>query len=246
MTTEEFSNEFDVLINSYANGGAFGEGFDKTNLVFDEYEKSVFLTKAQEDVIISYYNGTNAKQEGFENTEEIRRYLNSLSIHINYDCSDGIQSEAVISSGEFIDSEEQCFDYVLSAPENLWFITTEFLKPETVDCHNGKRVEIIPTTKDEVLRILENPFRGVTNRRALRLDVNNNIEIISPYKNYYYYCYYLAKPAPIILTDLSDLTINNISTKTECSVHEALHRPILQRAVQLAIASKVGYRTQQQ
>lgn len=245
MTTEEFSNEFDVLINSYANNSAFGEGFDKSNLVFDEYEKSVFLTKAQEDLIISYYNGANAKQEGFEDTEEIRKYLNSLSVNTIYNCTDGSNSEAVVATGEFT-NDSTLFDYILEPPKDLWFITTEFLKPQTNNCHNNKRVEVIPTTKDEILRVLENPFRGITNRRALRLDVNNNIEILSSYKNYYYFCYYLTKPSPIILTDIGSLTINNISTKTECSVHDALHRPILQRAVQLAIASKIGYRTQQQ
>ena len=40
MTTEEFSNEFDVLLNSYSSGG----------VEFNEYEKSIFLTKAQEDL----------------------------------------------------------------------------------------------------------------------------------------------------------------------------------------------------
>ena len=50
MTTEEFSNEFDTLLNSYSNT----EGFGKTTntIELDEYEKSVFLTKAQEDVVI--------------------------------------------------------------------------------------------------------------------------------------------------------------------------------------------------
>jgi len=37
MTIEEFSNQFDLLLNSYSKDGA---------LVLNEYEKSVFLTKA--------------------------------------------------------------------------------------------------------------------------------------------------------------------------------------------------------
>ena len=54
MTTEEFSNEFDTLLNSYSTTE------EPTNTIeLDEYEKSVFLTKAQEDVVIDMYNGKN-------------------------------------------------------------------------------------------------------------------------------------------------------------------------------------------
>ena len=49
MTNEEFSNEFDALISSNAIAKPFGLG--NTPLEFDEYEKSMFLTKAQETVI---------------------------------------------------------------------------------------------------------------------------------------------------------------------------------------------------
>ena len=69
MTTEEFSNEFDILLNSYSSK-------DNQSVNIDEYEKSVFLTKAQEDLIISAYNGKNSTYDAFEKTEEIRRYLN--------------------------------------------------------------------------------------------------------------------------------------------------------------------------
>ena len=48
MTNEEFSNEFDSLISSNSIIKPFG--IDSTLLEFDEYEKSVFLTKAQESI----------------------------------------------------------------------------------------------------------------------------------------------------------------------------------------------------
>ena len=78
MTTLEFSNEFDLLINAYANNNAFGDSYDKNNLAFDEYEKSIFLTKAQEEIIIDLYNGKNPFGDSFEKTEEIRRYESDL------------------------------------------------------------------------------------------------------------------------------------------------------------------------
>ena len=44
MTTEEFSNEFDVLLNSYIT-------INQDSFKLDEYEKSVLLTESQEAVI---------------------------------------------------------------------------------------------------------------------------------------------------------------------------------------------------
>ena len=47
MTTQEFSNEFDVLYNNIMSNQAPG---------LDEYEKSVFLTKAQNEILKNYFN----------------------------------------------------------------------------------------------------------------------------------------------------------------------------------------------
>ena len=50
MTTEEFSNEFDVLVQSFSRQNQYGD--ISTEIAFNEYEKSVFLTKAQEAIVI--------------------------------------------------------------------------------------------------------------------------------------------------------------------------------------------------
>ena len=61
MTVQEFSNEFDVLYNSITSNQAPG---------LDEYEKSVFLTKAQDEIVKAYFNPkTNKVQEGFDGNE---------------------------------------------------------------------------------------------------------------------------------------------------------------------------------
>ena len=49
---------------------------------------------------------------------------------------------------------------------------------------------------------------------------------------------YIARPKPIILTDLNDLSINGISAETECELNPVIHKDILERAVQLALVSK--------
>jgi len=69
MTSEEFSNEFDILLNTYAADGV---------ITVDEYDKSVFLTKAQESLVIDLYTGRLQQIGGFELTEEVKRYLNEL------------------------------------------------------------------------------------------------------------------------------------------------------------------------
>ena len=43
----EFSNEFDVLYNNIMSNAAPG---------LNEYEKSVFLTKGQEEIVKNYFN----------------------------------------------------------------------------------------------------------------------------------------------------------------------------------------------
>ena len=50
---------------------------------------------------------------------------------------------------------------------------------------------------------------------------------------------YIKEPSPIILDNLSeDIDIKGKHTVMECELHPALHKAILDRAVQLAIASK--------
>ena len=229
MTTEEFSNEFDTLLNSYSTTEVFGK--TPSTVELDEYEKSIFLTKAQEEIVIGTYNGKNQFGDSFESTEEIRRYLSSLiKTYITTD-----------KKVEYIGLSKSSVFFEL--PNDLWFITYEAvnLKDDGLGCINGENISVIPITQDEYHRIKKNPFRGTNERRALRLDLNNKVvEIISKYNIEKYLVRYLSRPAPIILTDLTDnLSINGISVKTECELNPVVHRAILERAVKLAIISRV-------
>ena len=231
MTTSEFSNEFDVLINAYANNNAIGDNYDKNNLAFDEYEKSIFLTKAQEEIIIDLYNGKNPFGDSFEKTEEIRRYLSDLIK--TYTTTDRKVGYTGLSKSSVF----------FELPDDLWFITYESvnLKDDRLGCMSGEDISVIPITQDEYHRIGKNPFRGANERKALRLDLSNKVvEIVSKYNVESYLVRYLSRPVPIILTNLADdLSINDISIKTECELNPVIHRAILERAVKLAIISKV-------
>lgn len=77
MTTSEFSNEFDVLYNSITSNQAPG---------LDEYEKSVFLTKAQDDIIKSYFNPkSNKSREGFDGNEKRQIDFSMIMKSVKYE-----------------------------------------------------------------------------------------------------------------------------------------------------------------
>ena len=48
MTIQEFSHGFDTLLNSYSKKLLFGDTASAQEINLDEYEKSTFLTEAQE------------------------------------------------------------------------------------------------------------------------------------------------------------------------------------------------------
>ena len=90
--------------------------------------------------------------------------------------------------------------------------------------------------------IKDNPFRGATKYKALRLDYGDNkVEIISKFPIKSYYIKYLSRPRPIILVDLTNenLEIEGESAMTEnLPLNPLLYNTILQRAVALAIAAR--------
>lgn len=233
MTNEEFSNEFDTLVNSNSVIKPFG--IDSTPLEFDEYEKSVFLTKAQESIVKSLYNGT-LTGDSFEKTEELRRYLSSLVK--TYSTTDKVVGEGLTKDS-----------YFFNIPEDTWFITYEAVVSQDarLGCAKGSVMEVVPITQDELYKIKRNPFRMPNKRRVLRLDTEGNlVELISAFDIDKYQIRYLSKPEPIILVDLPDgLSINSTKSylgnkKTECKLNPALHRVILEMAVSLALKSRAS------
>ena len=225
MTIEEFSNEFDVLLNSYAANNPFGIGQGLTQL--DEYEKSILLTEAQESIVRDLYNG-KLTGDGFESTEEQRRNLDSLVNTLELTSKD-------ISKPKMSDNSE-----FFQLPSDVWFITYEsvLLSDESLGCKNNTRADVIPIRQDEYNIIKNNPFRGPSDKRVIRIDTGSSvIELISKYTIQSYFIKYLSKPKPIILQDITDenLSINGETKRMGCELNTVLHRTILERAVALAI-----------
>lgn len=223
MNVQELSNLFDTLLQPYITKDNFGK---QNTLAFDEYEKSIFLTKAQEQIVLELY-------QELEQSEEVRKYLSNLIKTDNY-APVGEQDETLINNN--------FKSYKVEINNDILFMIYEqcTLSDEN-NCINNKIVSVIPTIHDDLDKVLKNPFKSPNSRKVIRLDFDNKIELISKYNISNYKVRYLKKPNPIILVALEDnLSINNGDTKvSNGETNPILHERIVQRAVQLAVQSKV-------
>lgn len=256
MTTTEFALEFDIIYNSIASNAA---------QPVDAYEKSVFLTQAQEEIVKNYYNPKGNKyQEGFENTEKRRRDLEQLV----KTASSTAWATSVENSVLFTQLTGGGFGRLRSTffaiEDDVMFITSEQAGVISSDlCYHNSQVNIRPITQNELFANINNPFKipdtfiwrldvrkltavfdGMGNQQQTRrvVELANDGAKFIPREYKYRYIKY---PKPIILEDLdSGLSINNISTRTECELNDSMHREILNRAVELALETSANPRTQ--
>lgn len=229
MTVSEFSNQFDVLYNNITSNQAPG---------LNEYEKSVFLTKAQNELVLNYFSpkskGNNV-QEGFDNSPIRQADFSTLikTAHLT-NPSTNDPNAADPRAKVYTDSVLKVF-----------IIINEML------VNDSKTRTVVPISYQEYMRLMSKPFKEPLKWQAWRLlneGTNNNFraEIITttadkdtPWK---YFIRYVKKPHPIILTNIANaygegLTIDGIGdtdSTTACELPEIMHEQILQRAVELA------------
>lgn len=225
MSIEELNNEFDIHYNSIA-------GQSSPNL--DLYEKSIFFTKAQLELVKDYYDPqSNRKQKGFEASEKRRTDLKELIK--NY------KSLIYFSDNNAIDSNSKFFNI----PNDVFIITNEKGIIKDTGCFEGKSLNIKPMTQDEYNIQIDNPFKKPNEKVAWRLDfskINNNkvVEIVTPYK-IEYNLRYIKYPKPIILGDLDilfpseNLSIDGQTSPSTCELDIEIHKEIVDRAVELAL-----------
>ena len=221
MDVQELSNLFDTLLQPYIIKDVLGE---QNTLAFDEYEKSIFLTKAQEQIVLELY-------QELEQSEENRKYLSNLIKTGNY-VPIGEQNEALINN-TFKSYKVEIEDSV------LFMIYEQCTLSDENNCINGRIVSVVPTIHDDLDKVLKNPFKSPNNRKVIRLDFDNKIELISKYNISNYKIRYLKKPNPIILVKLEDLNIDKKQEVSNGETNPILHERIVQRAVQLAVQSKI-------
>ena len=223
MTTTEFSNQFDILYNNLMSNAAPG---------INEYEKSVLLTKAQNEIIKNYFNPKGNKyQEGFDDSAKRQIDFSELS------------TTAKITSGTIGTSYDKR-GKLYALPEKLMIIIQE-----SITTNNGD-FQVIPIKFDEYMRLMSKPYKEPLKWQAWRLITDSsdgiNVEIVPHYNDTIisYNIRYIRRPNPIILVDLSteygDLTIDGMSAVSECELNKEIHEEILQRAVELAKSAYIG------
>lgn len=224
MTTNEFEWEFDVLYNNIASNAAPG---------INSYEKSVLLTKAQEEIIKNYFNPQGNKyKEGFD--DSVKRQIDFSGL-------------ISVAQGTLLD--QQGFDLrakVFKIPTDVFLIINESIVTNT-----GVK-QIIPIKFDEYTRLMSKPYKEPLKYQAWRLvtegdiDTGVTVEIIPNSQETIdnYTLRYVRRPRPIILADLKseygDVSINGETSVSQCELNPLIHREILQRAVELAKITYLG------
>lgn len=238
MSNLEFSLEFDLLYNNIRSNNAPG---------INEYEKSLFLTIAQEQTVFNYFNPKGNKYlEGFEGSEKRRRDLEELVK--NYTVKSATQPTKFTLATDSESFKVATLDsYFVEIPSSTWLITQE-----QAELNDNEAYSVLPITHDELTLQANNPFRkpqsSISQKLVWRLDNGvktvDTVEIVVPTGSTInkYQMRYVEKPSPIILTDIASgeftglgLKIDGVSNETPCKLKSTVHRQILTRAVELAL-----------
>ena len=245
MTRDEFSNQFDTLLNSYASQALFGEQAAKSEIVLDEYEKSVILTNAQDIVVKSFFDRKkNSTNDGFDDTTERQIDFSSLIV------SRVLQKSSDQSS--IFDDRGIIYDMPLRGNSNntdVLFILNEKLVTKADGI--TKNYVVVPINYKEYDREMSKPYAQPLKKQAWRLFQNPatgfdfKSELIPRWNleanetDLEYKIRYIRRPTPIVLIDLPDgLSVDGISEANDCELNPILHPEILQKAVELAAASR--------
>lgn len=223
MLVEEMNDTFDVLYNNIMSNAAPG---------LNEYEKSVFLTKAEYELVKNYFNPQGNKyREGFDDSAKRR-----------------IDFSMLMQTATLTRSSQQGFNpnsVLYSLPLNILVIVNEQVVLKSGSTVKGIR-QVIPISYDEYTRLMSRPYKQPLKSQAWELMTGQNsskavVELIlnSNDKSYTpeFKIRYVRKPNPIIIEDLDVVSIEGVSEKTECELDPAIHQEIVQRAVELAKAA---------
>lgn len=146
MTTTEFSDQFDVLYNNITSNQAPG---------LNEYEKSVFLTKAQEEIIKNYFSPKgNPKQDGFDDSPKRQADFSSII--------ENLSLQTVDATSRF---DQRSFAYIM--PPDLFISLNEQLMV------GNTPITVVPISYQEYDRLMSKPYKYPPKYQAWRLITKN-------------------------------------------------------------------------
>ena len=152
MITQEFSTEFDVLYNNVTSNQAPG---------LNEYEKSVFLTKAENQLVREHFNPrADAANGGFDGSQQRQ-----------YDFSCLLRTESLYNINTYADriGEAEKLDkrsLVFLFPENYFLAVNEILSDDRY------QYSVLPISYSEYQRLMLKPYNFPVKRGAWRLITN--------------------------------------------------------------------------
>lgn len=228
VSEEELSNMFDVLWNNITSNQAPG---------LNAYEKSVFLTKSQKELVRNHFNIAskgNILGQGFDDSA-VRQmdFSKLLEVAEKSPLSDATDKFSV---------DHRSILYEL--PSDVFIIVSEQILLSNDD--NISVRQVIPINYNEYLRLMSKPFKEPFKWQAWRLLSNNDNKVAEivlssidkEYSNKVYSIRYVRQPEPIILEDLNsydeDLTIEGNTSHSLGELDDNTYDIVLQRAVELA------------
>lgn len=225
MTAQEMSKEFNIVFESVASMNAPG---------YTEYEKSVLLTQAQEDIAIE------VAQKGMDSNDYARTVLEKLLVRYN--------SPVIAENSTLITSLtiNRVYNVTLPASPAFYYPFIEF----AVTGAGGTLYErgCKPVDFNTVFTNKSNPYANPYKDLYWRMYDNGYLVIITDgtvltgLKGLY-----LKKPNPIITAVLVGNTIDNETAITQPTLNPIVHREIVYRAAMKAYAAmkdQAGYQLQ--
>ena len=217
MTAQEFSSEFDLLYNNVSSAQAPG---------LTEYEKSVFLTKAQDEIIKNYFTnvqGGNKYQQGVEDSD--KRYADFSTLLtvavLNAETTDAVTFD---ERGKIFRLPDGNSD----AKKVMIVITETFKTGNKIPGSEESLLtsyQVVPLKFDEYIRLMSKPSNDPLKKQVWKLMGNNesgngSIEIVPHWKDKnnninVLVLKYIRKPHPIILEDLDAQGLSIEGQKTQ-------------------------------
>lgn len=259
MTNQEFSDTFTTMLNSYNTQAQFGEQASKREIVLDEYEKSVLLTQAQDLVVKSYFDGTlNPQGQGFDDSTRRQVDFSSLITVASLTPFTGVTATPFDDRGVLFEVPTSVL-YVLN--EQLVVVTTTETPAGQKPVTTQQPFVVVPISFKEYDREMSKPYAQPLKKQAWRLfqdKGNSNYDMVTeliPKANitqigdgstvgdvvFVYKLRFIRRPQPIILENLPNgLEIDGTSQATPCELNPIIHMDILNKAVELALATRGG------
>lgn len=210
MTTQEFSNQFDILYNNASNSAPG----------LDEYEKSVILTKAEKDLVRDYFNSRTVKTgEGFDDSQKRQYDFSTLLRTAKLELKSTLLILFKGYQKDFNIFDNRSLIYL--APPDFFLSINESIIDD-----NNRRYSVLPISYSEYNRLMLKPYGYPLKRQAWRI-ISDSSPTLGEYSCTYVESKSGTNRLPIVIRSKSSKDLFfHISTDT-LSIDGTLKGPII-------------------